>query len=464
MLVSFPAFAQRVTVLGSTRNKAATSPGVIRCSVSGIELMREMGALMVPALLAAIPNCRDPVGVMSAIPPFFVFTLVLAVTVSLFRGYATSIASLGVIGLDSWLLYSDGMDTDQDPWAQFSDHEEVILTQDRETGLRAVVAIHSTKLGPALGGTRMSLYADHPNPQVAAYSDALRLSRAMSLKNALAGLAHGGGKAVILADPHQKSRQELLNYGTLIESLGGKYVTAGDVGMQVADMDVLGETSQFVTGRSPEKGGVGDSGILTALGIWQGIQACVEYLSGSNDLSRVTVGVIGAGKVGGRLIEHLIESGGAKVIAMDPVASVRTDLSATYPDLVFVDSFAEMLNFGPTIISPNAMGGFITPELVPQLASVGVSLVCGGANNQLATPDVGDLLAAAGILYAPDFMVNCGGVIQVAEELVGANVERAREQVMRVYPTTLTVLESAAQAGITPVAAAEAEAWAIINA
>ena len=356
------------------------------------------------------------------------------------------------------------MDTDQDPWAQFSDHEEVILTQDRETGLRAVVAIHSTKLGPALGGTRMSLYADHPNPQAAAYSDALRLSRAMSLKNALAGLAHGGGKAVILADPHKKSRRELLNYGTLIESLGGKYVTAGDVGMQVADMDVLGETSQFVTGRSPEKGGVGDSGILTALGIWQGMQASVEYLSGSNDVSRATVGVIGAGKVGGRLIGHLIESGGARVIAMDPVASIRAEMSATYPDLVFVDSFAEMLTFGPTIISPNAMGGFITPELVPLLTSVGVSLVCGGANNQLATPKVGDLLAAAGILYAPDFMVNCGGVIQVAEELVGANVERAREQVMQVYPTTLTVLESAAKAGITPVAAAEAAAWKLINA
>ena len=355
------------------------------------------------------------------------------------------------------------MDNEHDPWAQFSDHEEVILTQDRETGLRAVVAIHSTKLGPALGGTRMSLYADHPNPQGAAYSDALRLSRAMSLKNALAGLAHGGGKAVILGDPHQKSRQELLNYGTLIESLGGKYVTAGDVGMQVADMDVLGETSQFVTGRSPEKGGVGDSGILTALGIWQGMQACAEYLSGSNDLSRVTVGVIGAGKVGGKLIGHLIEAGGARVIAIDPVASVRSDLSATYPDLVFVDSLAEMLSCGPTIISPNAMGGFITPELVPQLTSVGVSLVCGGANNQLATPEVADLLATAGVLYAPDFMVNCGGVIQVAEELVGANVERAREQVMQVYPTTLTVLESAAKAGVTPVAAAEAAAWARIN-
>ncbi len=356
------------------------------------------------------------------------------------------------------------MHTGSDPWAQFSDHEEVVITQDSETGLRCVIAIHSTKLGPALGGTRMSLYSEHSSPEAAAYADALRLSRAMTLKNALAGLNHGGGKAVLLADPANKSRQELLNYGTLIESLGGKYVTAGDVGMQVADMDVVGERSKYVTGRSPEKGGVGDSGILTALGIWQGMQAAIEFATGSNDLSKSTVGVIGTGKVGGRLIGHLIESGGAKVVAMDPVASVRAEISTKYPDVIFVDSFEEMLAANPSIISPNAMGGFITSGLVPQLASCGVSLVCGGANNQLAEPEVADLLAGAGILYAPDFMVNCGGVIQVAEELVGANVERAREQVMRVYHTTLEVLESAAKAGITPVAAAQTKAWERINA
>jgi valine dehydrogenase (NAD+) len=355
------------------------------------------------------------------------------------------------------------MQTTSNPWAQFSDHEEVVISQDPSTGLRAVVAIHSTKLGSALGGTRMALYSEHPDPHAAAYSDALRLSRAMTLKNALAGLNHGGGKAVLLADPENKSRQELLNYGILIESLGGKYVTAGDVGMQVADMDVVGETSQYVTGRSPEKGGVGDSGILTALGIWQGMQAAVEFVSGRNDLSQSTVGVIGAGKVGGRLISHLIESSGAKVIAMDPIASIRAEITAKYPDVEFVDSFEEMLAVRPSIISPNAMGGFVTSEMIPDLTAAGVSLVCGGANNQLAEARVGDLLAAAGILYAPDFMVNCGGVIQVAEELVGADVDRARDQVMKVYQTTLEVLESAKIAQITPVAAAEAKAWERIN-
>jgi valine dehydrogenase (NAD+) len=356
------------------------------------------------------------------------------------------------------------MATTTDPWAEFSDHEEVVISQDPDTGLRAVIAIHSTKLGPALGGTRMALYSEHPSPYAAAYSDALRLSRAMTLKNALAGLNHGGGKAVLIADPANKSRQELLNYGLLIESLGGKYVTAGDVGMQVADMDILGETSQYVTGRSPENGGVGDSGILTALGIWQGIQASVEFLSGRNDLSQSVVGVVGAGKVGGRLISHLIESGGAKVIAMDPIANARSEILAKYPDVEFVDSIEEMLAARPSIISPNAMGGFITSELIPDLTTAGVTLICGGANNQLADPHVGDLLAAAGILYAPDFMVNCGGVIQVAEELVGADVERAREQVMKVYQTTLEVLESAKNTQITPVAAAEAKAWERISA
>lgn len=356
------------------------------------------------------------------------------------------------------------METTSDPWAQFANHEEVVISQDPQTGLRVVIAIHSTKLGPALGGTRMALYSEHTDPHAAAYTDALRLSRAMTFKNALAGLNHGGGKAVLIADPANKSRQELLNYGLLIDSLGGKYVTAGDVGMQVADMDIVGETSQYVTGRSPENGGVGDSGILTALGVWQGMQAAVEFMSGSNDLSRSTVGVIGAGKVGGRLISHLIESSGAKVITMDPLANIRTEISAQYPEVEFVDSIEEMLAARPTIISPNAMGGFITADLIPGLTAAGVSLVCGGANNQLAETGVGDLLAAAGILYAPDFMVNCGGVIQVAEELVGADVDRARQQVMKVYQTTLEVLESAKIASITPVAAAEAKAWERINA
>ena len=160
--------------------------------------------------------------------------------------------------------------TYESPWADFAGHEQVVIAQDEPSGLLVVIAIHSTVLGPALGGTRMSLYAASPNPGWAARQDALRLSRAMTYKNALAGLDHGGGKGVILADPAMKSVALLHAYGRVVESLGGRYVTAGDLDMTVHDMDVIGEACPWTTGRSPERGGVGDSGILTAVGVWQG--------------------------------------------------------------------------------------------------------------------------------------------------------------------------------------------------
>jgi valine dehydrogenase (NAD+) len=286
----------------------------------------------------------------------------------------------------------------------------------------------------------------------------------MSLKNSLAGLPHGGGKAVLIGDPQHKSRDQLLAYGDLIESLGGKYVTAGDVGMQVADMDTVGERSQWVTGRSPDRGGVGDSGILTAVGIWQGMRAAANFAYGSPSLADKLVAVVGAGKVGGRLIDHLIIEEGARVVAMDPNPQIRTDISAIHPDVEFVESLDDMLQRAPDVLSPNAMGGFLTVDIAKSLPGHGVTVVCGGANNQLASSEVGDLLAESGILYAPDFLVNCGGVIQVAEELVGADVERARAKVMGVFDTAMLVFERASSEEITPVSAAETEAWARIRA
>ena len=372
---------------------------------------------------------------------------------------------IGVLGFRNFsldaLLYAAVMQTPVDPWSEFNGHEEVVVAQDPETGLRSVIAIHSTALGAALGGTRMSLYANTPDPHAAAYADALRLARAMSLKNSLAGLPHGGGKAVLLGDPYNKSREQLLAYGDLIESLGGKYVTAGDVGMQVADMDTVGERSRWVTGRSPENGGVGDSGILTAVGIWQGMKAAAQFTYSTPSLQDRLIAVVGTGKVGGRLINHLITEEGARVVAMDPDAVVRAEISTAFPEVEFVDSIQELLARNPDVLSPNAMGGYITPELARELS---VTLICGGANNQLASPEVGEILAERGILYAPDFLVNCGGVIQVAEELVGADLERARAKVMEVFVTTTKVLERATAEGITPVAAAESEAWARISA
>lgn len=354
-----------------------------------------------------------------------------------------------------------------DPWIDFDGHEEVLIAQDEQTGLQAVIAIHSTVLGPALGGVRMSSYAhagDESNARAAAYEDALRLSRAMTYKNALAGLAHGGGKAVIVHDPSNKPRDLLLAFGRMVCSLDGRYVTAGDVGMQVADMDVIGEACRWTTGRSPEHGGVGDSGILTAIGVHAGMRAGAEEVFGSADLAGRRVGVIGAGKVGGRLIGHLLDDG-ALVVAMDPDPATRNAIDRAHPGAVlWVDELGSLLSESVDIVSPNALGGLLTVDLVPDLAASGVGLVCGGANNQLATPEVGDALAEAGVVFAPDFCVNCGGVIQVAEELVGADVERARAAVERVFQTTRDVLARAREEGITPVRAAEREAEARVAA
>jgi valine dehydrogenase (NAD+) len=341
-----------------------------------------------------------------------------------------------------------------DPWQGFEGHERTVVACDPASGVQFVVAVHSTVLGPALGGTRMAAYADEPSPGAAAYADALRLSRAMTYKNALAGLDHGGGKGVILADPSTKSEHLLHAYGRLVASMQGSYVTAGDVGMTVDDMDVIGQVCPWTTGRSPEQGGVGDSGILTALGVFRAMQACAQVVFGSPDLADRRVGVVGSGKVGGRLIGHLVEAG-AHVLAVDRSASAREVLEQMWPSVRCVDSVGELLDEDLDILSPNAMGGLLTTSLAGSLT---VRLVCGGANNQLEDPSVGDLLAERGVVYAPDFMVNCGGVIQVAEELVGGDLDRARARTEKVFETTLRVLERAAVEGVTPVTAAEREA------
>lgn len=325
-----------------------------------------------------------------------------------------------------------------------------------------VVALHSTVLGPALGGTRMSLYADpsltgaaaYAHSGAAAYADALRLSRAMTYKNSLAGLDHGGGKGVIIADPSAKTTAILHAYGRLVASLRGDYVTAGDVGVSVHDMDTIGEACPWTTGRSPENGGVGDSGILTAYGVFEGMRASADTIWPDSGLAGRLVGVVGAGKVGGRLIAHLVEAD-AVVVAVDPSGPVREAVLDTCPGVRFVESVDALLAEPLDVLSPNALGGLLTAQLVPRIPA---RLVCGGANNQLATPGVGLLLAQHGILFAPDFLVNCGGVIQVAEELAGGDLDRARVRTAQVYDTTRRVLDRAAAEGVPPVVAAEQEA------
>ncbi len=327
-------------------------------------------------------------------------------------------------------------------------HEQVAFCSDPETGLRAVIALHDTSLGPGLGGTRF-----HPYPTMDdALADVLRLSRAMSYKNAVAGLDHGGGKAVIIGDPHRDKTPELLRvYGRFVESLGGRYVTACDVGTYVADMDVVGEQTRWATGRSPGRGGAGDSSVLTAYGLFQGMRAAAQHVWGEPTLAGRRVGIAGIGKVGSRLAEHLLQDGADLVVTdVDTAAVLR--LVTAYPQVTAVADTEELLREELDVYSPNALGGALDVDTIAVLSA---GVVCGGANNQLADGAVAEELARRGITYAPDFLVNAGGVIQVSDELHGFDMERARARTATIFDHTLAVLRDAEATGTTPAAAAD---------
>jgi valine dehydrogenase (NAD+) len=324
-------------------------------------------------------------------------------------------------------------------------HEQVAFCHDPDTGLRSIIALYSTALGPGLGGTRFYPYAsaDH------ALADVLNLSRGMAYKNAVAGLDHGGGKAVIIGDPRRDKTPELLHaYGRFVESLGGRYVTASDVGTYVADMDVVSETTRFATGRSEAHGGAGDSSILTAYGVFQGMRAAATHRWGSPSLAGKRVGISGVGKVGRRLVDLLLGDEASVVVcdvSADAVAAVR----AAFPSVEVVTDAESLTGLPLDVYSPNAMGGALDDDTIERLQA---SIVCGAANNQLALEGPGgsaDLMEKRGILYAPDFVVNSGGVIQVADELHGFDFERARARTAGIYDTTLAVLREAESRGIT---------------
>ncbi|WP_338494970.1 Glu/Leu/Phe/Val dehydrogenase dimerization domain-containing protein [Streptomyces sp. SJL17-4] len=328
-------------------------------------------------------------------------------------------------------------------------HEQVVLCQDRATGLKAVIALHSTALGPALGGTRFYPYAT----EAAAVADALNLARGMSYKNAMAGLDHGGGKAVIIGDPEKiKTEELLLAYGRFVASLGGRYVTACDVGTYVADMDVVARENQWTTGRSPENGGAGDSSVLTAFGVFQGMRASAQTLWGDPTLRGRKVGVAGVGKVGHYLVEHLLEDGAEVVITDVREESVRR-ITDKHPQVTVVaDTEALIRVEGLDIYAPCALGGALNEETVPFITA---SIVCGAANNQLAHPGIEKDLVERGILYAPDYVVNAGGVIQVADELHGFDFDRCKKKATKIFDTTLEIFARAKADGIPPAAAAD---------
>jgi valine dehydrogenase (NAD+) len=327
-------------------------------------------------------------------------------------------------------------------------HEQVVLCQDRASGLKAVIAIHSTALGPALGGTRFHAYASDDE----AVEDALNLARGMSYKNALAGLDLGGGKAVIIGDPDTlKSEQLLLAYGRFVASLGGRYVTACDVGTYVADMDVVARENRWTTGRSPEQGGAGDSSVLTAFGVFQGMRAAAQAQWGTSTLRGRRVGVAGVGKVGHHLVDHLLEDG-AEVVITDVRADAVSRITSRHPQVTAVKD-AEVLVRAPLdVYAPCALGHALDDATVAALTA---RVVCGAANNQLAHPGVEKDLADRGILYAPDYVVNAGGVIQVADELNGFDFDRAKAKATKIYDTTLAIFERASADGVPPAVAAD---------
>ena len=327
-------------------------------------------------------------------------------------------------------------------------HEQVAFCQDTRSGLKAIIAIYSTALGPALGGTRFYPYGSEDE----ALTDVLRLSAAMAYKNALAGLDHGGGKAVILGDPAELKTEALLRaYGRFIASLGGRYITACDVGTRSEDMDVIARECSFVTGRTPAYGGAGDSSVLTALGVFQGMRAAAGHVWGSTSLRGRRVGIEGVGKVGQKLAGHLAEDG-AEVVICDVSEAAADSVRARHPDVEVAASTAELLAAGLDVFSPCALGGAVDDDVA---ATLNAAIICGGANNQLAHVGVEKILADRGILYAPDYVVNAGGVIQVADERAGFSFERAKARAEQIFATTTHIFEIAEADGVPSSAAAD---------
>ncbi|MEV6646664.1 Glu/Leu/Phe/Val dehydrogenase dimerization domain-containing protein [Amycolatopsis sp. NPDC051371] len=333
-------------------------------------------------------------------------------------------------------------------FARGTGHEQVVYCHDQASGLKAIIGIYSTALGPALGGTRFHPYATESD----ALDDVLALSKGMAYKNALAGLDLGGGKAVILGDPKTLKSEALLRaYGRFVQSLGGRYITACDVGTYVRDMDIVARESDFVTGRSPEDGGAGDSSVLTAFGVFQGMRASVEHLWGSPDLAGKRVGVAGVGKVGHILVGHLVDAG-AQVTITDVYAPAISRTLESYPSVQVASDVDTLLRTELDVFAPCALGGVLDDSSVPVL---GAKVVCGAANNQLAHAGIDKQLADRGVLYAPDYLVNAGGVIQVDDERHGFDFERAKRKTTAIFDTTKAVFALAEADGVPPATAAD---------
>lgn len=321
------------------------------------------------------------------------------------------------------------------------DHEEVLFCYDRPTGLRAIIAIHDTTLGPALGGTRMWPYAN----EAEALHDVLRLSRGMTYKSALAGLDLGGGKAVIIGDARtQKTEAMFRRFGQFVDSLNGRYITAEDVGMSTTEMVNIRKETTNVAGLPEEMGGSGDPSPVTAYGVYVGMKAAAKSAYGSDDLKGRKVSVQGAGNVGRYLVGHLVKDG-AKVFLTDIHPEKLEAIKAEFPGIELVAPDA-VYDLDVDIYSPCALGATVNDDTLKRLKC---SVICGAANNQLASEEThGRAVMEKGILYAPDFLVNAGGIINCAWERKGYNRKAALGQTEAIYATMLGILKASADQGI----------------
>lgn len=318
-----------------------------------------------------------------------------------------------------------------------ADHEQVVFCRDEATGLRAIIALHDTRLGPALGGTRMYPYASERD----ALTDVLRLSEGMTSKAAAAGLALGGGKAVIIGDPATVKTPDLLRaYGRFVDSLAGRYFTAADVGTTADDLDLVGESTEFVVGSNK---GSGDSGFSTAYGVFSAMRAAAAQAWGGTGLAGRTVGVEGVGKVGTHLVGLLLEEG-ARVVVADPSSASVERLLTRHPSVTVRHA---VLNAPIDVYAPCALGATLTADTV---GAVRASIVCGAANNQLLTPSVAALLHERGITWVPDFVANGGGLIQVASEIWQRSPEQVREEVAQIGATVEDILTRSRASGELP--------------
>lgn len=325
-------------------------------------------------------------------------------------------------------------------------HEQLVFCHDPHSGLNAIIGIHNTTLGPALGGTRLWKYNSHEE----AIIDALRLSRGMTYKAAISGLNLGGGKAVIIADPSMKSESLWRRYGKFVNSLNGKYITAEDVNTSARDMEYIALQTKHVTGVPEYMGGSGDPSPFTAYGVFVGMKASAKKMWGNDSLSGKKILVQGVGHVGQYLVGHLIEDG-AKVYITDINAEKIKQTVDKYRSVEVVEG-ATIFDMDIDIYAPCALGATVNTE---SIAKMKCPIIAGAANNQLADENVhGPMLVEKGIIYAPDFLINAGGLINVAAELDGYNKERVMGNVNKIYDRTLDIYQLAENEKIHTQAAA----------